>query len=64
LRFFVQAHRSGHNDPWVTDKSYPERSQAVAHAQTLFEQFGRAVRVVDDEDRVLMRLCDLAGRKR
>lgn len=53
--FFVQAHRPASDEVWRTDKRYGTKEEAIEAAMRLHEDWGRTVRVVDEDERLLFR---------
>lgn len=51
--FWVQAYRTGQFTTWVTDSQHATLEDAIAAAELLVRDWGRVVRVIDQEERVL-----------
>lgn len=54
--YWVQAYRTGQHTQWFTDSRHDTVEAAIAAAHTLHDQWGRKVRVIDQEERVHLRL--------
>lgn len=54
--YWVQAHRSGQHVQWTTDSRHATMGEAIAAAHALFSQWDRKVRVIDQDERVHLRL--------
>jgi hypothetical protein len=56
MKYFVQAAKAGHWDPWRTDAIiHDDLPRAIEAGQKLVAQFGRKVRIVDETEKVCWR---------
>lgn len=62
--YLVQAHRSGQHTQWFTDSRWDDLDKALAAAEGLHQHWARKVRVIDQNERVHLRLPKRVDRSR